>query len=234
MSTLNKPLLSFRNYLERICEGTNTIEYLDQLARAHRILIFSGVIRDYFLGMEEKKPRDIDVVIMDVVTLDDVRGFIKTLPYKKNHYGGYKANVGSITIDIWPISQTWGIREKKLSPTPENLIQTAFFNFSSVAYKYNEEEFIFSDEFFRFMDSHKLDVVMEDNPLTELCIANTVYYSKKYNLPIAERLLEWIDSHYDSSLDYEIIQLEHFGEIMHSNDEIEKYINLILNRMYYV
>lgn len=234
MAALNNPLLSFRAYLERICDGTNAIEYLDELACAHNILIFSGVIRDYFLGWDEKRPRDIDVVILDVANLIDIMDFIKPLPYKKNHYGGYKASVGNITIDIWPISQTWGIRKKNLPPTPENLIQTAFFNFSSVAYKYNEEEFVFSDEFFRFMDSHKLDVVMEENPLTGLCIANTVYYSKKYNLPVAERLLDWIDSHYDPLMDYEIIQLEHFGEIVHSNDEIEKFIDLISNRMYYV
>ena len=225
-------MFTFEDYLRRVYDGADIIRFLDKIAETYDVLIFSWVIRDYFMGVD-CCPRDLDVVVM-MEGNEDMGKFLMPSLCHRNLLGGYKICVNNVVVDIWPLSQTWGIRKKRLRPTPENLVKTSFFNFSAVAYLYREEKFVFSKDFFRFIETRELDVVMEENPLPDLCIANSIYYSKKYGFRIAPRLAEWIVGHYDSDTDYEKIQIEHLGEVCHSNDEIKVFVDSELNLINYV
>ena len=216
---------AFREAFERHYVNSGIVADLDKMAKSRkRVYIFSGVIRDFFLNVD-KVSRDVDIVLSGN-TLDNVlTDGLKVI----NQFGGAKVQKNGLTIDVWCLPATWGIRRKKARPTPEELILTSFFNFSSIVYDYKNNQFIVGDAFLDFMNSHTLDYVYPDNPYPDLCVVNTIYYSQKMNCDISERLKHWIHQHEMGTMfhDYEGIQKKHFGEVLYDNRTIEEFIKSI-------
>ena len=99
---------------------------LSKIAEKTNVYIFSGIIRNFFLG--ESFYRDLDIV---VDSLDDIKDLIlhneSDISVKTNSFGGLKLNVNGLNIDLWSIGNTWGIRKEGLNLTPKSLLRTAFF-----------------------------------------------------------------------------------------------------------
>lgn len=216
---------AFRDAFERHYVNSGIVDELDKMAKSRkRVYIFSGVIRDFFLNIDEVS-RDVDIVLsgntLDNVLIDGLKVI--------NQFGGAKVQKNGLTIDVWCLPATWGIRRKKARPTPEELILTSFFNFSSIAYDYKNNQFIVGDAFLEFMNSHTLDYVYPDNPYPDLCVVNTIYYSQKMNCGISERLKHWIHQHEMGTMfhDYEGIQRRHFGRVIYDNQMVENFIKSI-------
>lgn len=216
---------AFREAFERHYVNSGIVADLDKMAKSRkRVYIFSGVIRDFFLNVDEVS-RDVDIVLSGN-TLDNVlTDGLKVI----NQFGGAKVQKNGLTIDVWCLPATWGIRRKKARPTPEELILTSFFNFSSIVYDYKNNQFIVGDAFLEFMNSHTLDYVYPDNPYPDLCVVNTIYYSQKMKCDISERLKQWIHQHEMETMfhDYEGIQRKHFGRVLYDNQMIKKFIKSI-------
>lgn len=201
------------------------INELEELSRSHqKVYIFSGIIRDFFLH-SSRASRDIDIVI-SARTLDNI---MVDAAKVMNQFGGAKINKNGLTIDMWCLSKTWGIRKKKISSTPESLIQTSFFNFSSILYDYRNHIFVVGDAFLEFMNKRMLDYVYEENPYPDLCVVNTLYYSQKLKCGISNRLKSWIMRHEKETLfhEYEEVQKKHFGRVLYDNKSIEEFIKSI-------
>lgn len=223
--SISKQNKSFKIYLKDFLLDSDSWNLLTFISEQTNVYIFSGVIRNFLLGYLEN--RDIDIVIDDIDNISIPRKYLNKIDYKRNSFGGYKLKVGKIVVDVWGLNNTWGIRKLNLNNTPYSLIRTAFFNFSSIVYDFNNERFIYDKSFLEFFKApHAMDIRYEENPNIPLCIINTFYYSLKYSFPIKYRLCKWVVDHYNININFEIVQLNHFKRIIFTNDDISELIKV--------
>lgn len=208
----------FKDYLRQIINDDNTWNLLLEVSTLTDVFIFSGVIRNYFLNI--KSNRDLDIVLSDISKITLPTTYPTNLYIRKNSFGGYKIKIGKLTVDVWDIRETWGIKNLHLQSTPENLIKTSFFNFSSIVYDFNNAEFIYDNIFENFRNSRTIDITYKVNPNIPLCIINTLYYSFKYSLPIKYRLCKWLKINYKNNFNFRKVQLAHFNRIIFSTNNI--------------
>ena len=218
---------SFKAYLEQFVLDKDCKETLDFLAKYTDVYIFSGLIRNFLIG-EALICRDIDIVLGPINDRRQIPfDFLRTSEYRKNSFGGFKIIHGSKEIDAWLLENTWGIVNQNVEPTPMSLINSAFFNFSAITFDYKKERFIFGKPFVKFLKNREIDIVYEENPNIPMCIINTLYYSMKYDLQIADNLKHWIIKNYNSQVDYEQVHVTHFNQVVFSNSLIELIIKKI-------
>jgi len=215
---INSSGVAFYKYLHLLLHE-DIMKKLEDISLSTDVYIFSGIIRNYFLKVYLK--RDIDVVLGQEINIDH---FFKELPFRKNSFGGYKIIFPSGPLDLWFIKDTWAFQhsQKTLDFDLEKKIpDTAFFNFSSIIFSLNKKSFYYTEDFVKFLRYKKLDFVYKENPNYGLCIVNTFYYSDRFRLKIANKLLKFIKSVNEmKSYDFEDIQIRHFGEIFYTSDEI--------------
>ena len=217
--------VAFKNYLEQEVLSENSFALFKSVAKQTDIYIYSGVIRNYLLGFREN--RDVDVVITNINSLSLNPNDLHNCQIFQNSFGGYKIHIDNLTIDAWGIESTWGLLHKKMKFTPHSLIKTAFFNFSSIAYDYNNRRYIFGDDICRFLKTRAIDVVFPENPNKPLCILNTIYFIKKYNFAIAYRLCKWIVDNYSSNMPFDKVQDRHFHYTVASEDTRQWFIYVL-------
>lgn len=211
---------SFFDHLKMKVLGRISLEILDLIMQQSDVYVFSGVIRDYFLHRDQTV-RDVDIVLArNINWLPIFRKYYHLMQITKNSFGGYKVHVDSLTIDLWMLETTWGIVHEKYRLTPQNLIRTAFFNFSAILYSIRDRQFYVHRSFISFLHNRVLDIVYQVNPNIPLCIVNSLYYSTSLKLDLSIALKRWIVEHFDVQLDYESTQQKHWHKILYTNDEI--------------
>lgn len=198
-------------------------EFIDSLKLQTKIFIFSGIIRDYFINTEKDLFRDIDLIIEDDIAIELK---YKNIDYKKNSFGGYKIKIDSCSIDIWVINKTWALNNGQLKfefDFINTLPQTTFFNFSSIIFSLNKQEFIIGIDFLRFIRDKRIEIVSKKNPYPELCIVNSFYYKEKLNFAFGKKLKQYIIDHFDENYEkLELIQLKHFNKVKYSKSWLKK------------
>lgn len=218
---------SFKLYVDNLLMRNNAKELVDYVAQQVPIYVFSGLIRNFLLGYLNN--RDIDLVILDTPHLKLPYSLFKDVYIKKNKFGGYKILIDELTIDVWDIERTWGIIEERMRASVYSLIDTAFFNFSAIAYDYHMGKFIISDEFEEFYTTHVMEVVYERNPKKETCIVNALYYADKYEFIIGNSLRKWIVKYYNDDYDYKAAQESRFKTILYSDSLIKAFVSICAN-----
>lgn len=217
---------NFYDYLMRT-EDEKVMQSIIKLSEKTRVFIFSGVIRNFFLG--EKNNRDIDIVLEKEV---DIESIFKNSSIRRNSFGGFKITCGKSIIDMWYLENTWAFKNEPATTLNFHLEDkvpgTAFFNFSSIVYSFNDKRFLISNEFAKFLLDEEIDVVYKKNPNYKLCVVNTFYYSDKYKLNIKDELKNYIVSLYnDHDHDYESVQQKHFGRIIFTNSQVQHRVETI-------
>lgn len=208
--------------------------FLEILSSITDVFIFSGVIRNFVIN-KKYSIRDLDIVLNN--NKEEVDFFLKVFNYTKNSFGGYKVHINDLKIDIWFIDDTWAIKNNKVkSPllfNSYNLPNTAFFNFSSIIFNFNNKSFISSQNFINFINKREIDLVLEENPYPELCIVNTLYYKKRFNLEISERLKEYYIKQFPKLNKDKLnnVQLKHFEEIKFEYAYLKTYYNIFLSQI---
>ena len=211
---------------ERLLKSTVGIlvwKVLQWMCTQTDVYVFSGIIRNYFLGITDS--RDLDIVVKSLAPLK--RLLDRSLFVYKNQFGGYKIKYSFIEIDIWELDKTWGIQAKNMKSTPESLLNSAFFNFSGILYNLNKHCFIISEAYCYFFNTKEMDLILEDNPCPELCIVNTFYYEQKYSFKISQNLKRWILREYCNMHDKQRlirVQQHHYSKIYFTLSEIERKI----------
>src|SRR5574344_159977 len=179
---------SFKRYLNKKVKKNHDDILLEELASITDVYILSGVIRNFFL--DKNQNRDLDIVVGkltgDCIKIFEYSHYFKGI--ERNKFGGVKILMEYMTIDMWQISHTRGLVEKKQEALPENLINTVFFNFSAIIYDYKNSKFLFNDAFCRFFCTGLMDVVYKNNPWKEACIISALYYRDRYRLGIGNGL----------------------------------------------
>lgn len=216
---------AFARYLREEILDSISRSILDEITSETNVYVFSGVIRDYFLGRKSSH-RDIDIVLERNISWWNIyRKYRKHLKARINSYGGIKAQIGTLSVDLWTMQRTWGIAHKGVRNTPQNLIRTAFFNFSAIAYRIDTERFYIHRSFAEFIRRRHIDILYKENPNVPLCIVNTMYYSQTLQMPVSPALKEWIVSRYSMFDNYEAPQLSHWGAIRYSHKEIHRFVS---------
>lgn len=222
---------SFRLYVDNLLMHNSAKELVDYVAQQVPIYVFSGLIRNFLLGYLNN--RDIDFVLLDTPHLKLPYSLLRDVYIKKNKFGGYKLLTDDLTIDVWTIERTWGILEERMRASVNSLIDTAFFNFSAIAYDYHNSKFIISDEFEKFYATHVMEVVYERNPQKDTCIVNALYYADKYEFIIGNSLRKWIVKYYNGDYDYKAAQESRFQKILYSDSLIKAFANICANPKVY-
>jgi len=213
---------SFIHYLN-INVDERTIDILHQIAKKSTVYIFSGVIRNFFLGL--KDVRDVDIVLSGEV---DIESYFYDYNIRRNSFGGYKLSKEGISLDIWILGKSWAFQNQKILDfeIDKYMPSTAFFNFSSILFNLNESRFFYTKHFLRFIRDKKIDVVYKPNANYELCTINSFYYSDKYGLKLSENLkMHLFYLHKTNLINYENVQLKHFGKVLYSNSTIQNRID---------
>lgn len=206
--------------------GVEILDFLKELSKISEVLIFSGIIRNFFINTYGPA-RDLDLVVDG--NKNSVGIFLDKFLSVRNSFGGYKITVGSVKVDIWHIEDTWAYSNSKVDFElfqDYNLPNTAFFNFSSVVFDFNNSEFIPSTSFNHFLDTKELDMVLEDNPMPQLCIVNTIYYMTKFNLNVSFKLKNYCLQYFDkfSEEDFNEVQVKHFNEVKYDYPFLKTYM----------
>lgn len=219
--------VSFKRYLERSLDE-EILSLFEQLCKEGDVFLFSGVIRNFFL--KTYLIRDLDIVINGSI---DIEKILENYKYKRNSFGGYKVTVGGKDIDIWFLENTWALNYQiNINYELEKVIPlTSFFNFSSIVYDFNKSKFYVSTHFCRFLRDKEIDLVFAPNANLPLCLINSIYYSKKLNLPIAKKLSKHLINIYSrlikTDTNFDEPQLKHFNKVLYTFEEIEKWMENI-------
>jgi hypothetical protein len=220
---VEKSTVNFNQYLTNNIEA-DALNFLYEVSKHTEGYIFSGLIRNFFLGNETI--RDVDIVLASDIELEKLYPNYK---FKRNSFGGYKIEINNTKIDIWILEDTWALQYQKSFDFNFDLDKyipnTAFFNFSSIIFSLTENRFHFTTDFLRFLRDKKVDLVYLPNANYHLCVINTFYYTDTYYLGIGEKLRRFIIKFYKSNFEkYEEIQLKHFGKILYDTEEIKRRI----------
>lgn len=216
------------DFLQYLCSDVLdavSTEALYMLLEKSDVYVFSGVIRDYFLHRRSQH-RDLDLVLEREIEWRDIYAkFRNRLTVKMNSYGGFKVDTGSLTIDIWTMGSTWGLLRKGIKLTPQNLVRTAFFNFSAIVYSMRRRRFYVHHSFAEFMNKREIGVQYKDNPNVPLCILNSMHYKNMLQMPLTAELKRWVAAHYSIFDDYETPQLSHWGVVRYNNRDIRFFVS---------
>jgi hypothetical protein len=208
----------FGRYLRKVLDR-EVLTVINMLSRVTNLFIFSGVIRNFFLNNSEV--RDIDIVMAENI---EIQAILKKYRINRNSFGGYKILIGKTKMDLWSLHNTWAIKQgsKPIGFSLDQYIPyTAFFNFSAIVYSYSEKKFLYHKAFLSFLRDKEINYVHKPNANIALCIVNTFYYSDKYKLKIAPKLMRYvIEMHKSGNRDYVGIQKKHFGKILYSEADI--------------
>lgn len=227
---INRQAKSFKVFVDMIVEYAGGKQLFDYLSSKYNIYVFSGTIRNFFIGIPST--RDLDLVVdIDSPTNIPIGLLFDRLRHKteikKNKFGGLKYRSRGCDIDIWNMIDTWGLKRKdNRHPSPRALINTAFFNCSAIVFDYNAERFIFDKSFIDFLRNQRLEVVYKDNPYPESCIVNSFHYAIEYGVTIGDSLKRWIAKHGKAGMDYEIPQKKRYGKVLYSQHLIAAFAKL--------
>ena len=126
-------------------------------------MLFGGMIRDFALYPPKLFSSDIDLVVDG----DDwaIERCLERFNATTNRFGGYRLMLGSRTVDIWALRQTWAFTSGHVAGhTFQELTQTTFFNWDAAVYELRSGTLHCLDNYFELLQSRVLDINLEANP----------------------------------------------------------------------
>ncbi len=164
-------------------------------------VMWVGAVRDSFLG--NAPANDVDVVVD--CSPEELKNLVKHFRKHatKNNFGGYKLpkrHLFDLTVDIWPLSETWAIKKRHILPMlpPEyamsDLLQSGFFNIEQCIVAIHDfERGEATQSFFNcFGTTRTLDIVLEDNPFPIYQVLRAAVYCYELSLVPSPRLMKFI------------------------------------------
>ena len=200
-------------------------------------LVFGGFLRDLMLFAGRAIPRDIDLVVQS----SEPAGLSKALSgylRRRTRFGGYVLGNKGWRLDVWPIEQTWALREGLIdSVGPEGLVRSTFLNLEAVAVSLRSRgrggRRVYDHGFFEGVRDRLLDINLEENPYPELCIVRSLITAASLNFGLSMRLVGYIDTHsrsigVDSLLE---VQERHYGFVRRYGDYLDFWLHFLRKRI---
>ncbi|OBU09924.1 hypothetical protein AYY17_17015 [Morganella psychrotolerans] len=84
-----------------------------------------------------------------------------------------------------------------------------------------------------FIESKILDIVLEENPLPELCILNAIYYTNTYDLKISKKLANYVMSTFSKINNERFIKAQHnhFNKVIYEINQLQREIDKLLTKI---
>lgn len=216
----------FDYFFSCIKNENELINLINYLCKNNKVIVFGGFVRDYlFNGMYNY--RDIDIVVdtdEENLLKESINKFINTASITINQFNGYKINFGKISVDMWTLKNTWGIKKGYFSE--DRLLDTVYLNIDAYAYDLSSQSFV--DDCDKNAKTDKIDICFETNPCEELNLIRCFVLSNKYKMKISEllknKIINFVNSQTDKSK-IEMLQLDHYGKVVVSLDELREVVN---------
>jgi hypothetical protein len=176
-------------------------------------------------------PRDVDLVIQPEQTVAFEAQF-GSLIRRRTRFGGYVLNVDGWRVDVWPLEQTWAIREGLVGPpAPANLTRSTFLNVEAVAMslRVGRGRTIHESGFFESVRRRILDINLEANPFPDLCVVRSLIMAVTLDFSLSHRLVQYIYVH-SRTLDMDALlktQEKHYGFVKRDAAYLDSWLSLI-------
>lgn len=183
------------------------------------------------------EPRDIDVVV-DCSELHQLEILFSDYFVRKTRFGGLHLNVRGWAVDIWPLSQTWALKESLVKECDfYALCKTTFLNIEAVTAeifpKRSIERRLYSVGFFEGIQTSTLDINLEENPFPELCTIRSLITASSLQFGLSKRLAKYV-IHYLQRTDFEefiSIQRSHYGFVRCDLEQLQLWTHLIKSQL---
>lgn len=180
-------------------------------------VLFGGTLRDLMVFGASTEPRDVDVVV-DCGSVEELAAIFPEYILRKTRFGGLHLNVRGWAVDVWPLSQTWALRELNIEGGDFNaLTKTTFLNVEAVtaelAPKSGARRDVLSSGFFEALFSRTLDINLEENPFPELCAVRALVTASALHYGITKKLARYVLHYLQRTTVEELveIQIKHYG-----------------------
>lgn len=221
---------SFYHFIKTFVLDKESWNVLNSITKHDQVYVLSGIIRDFLTG-DYEGARDFDCVLLKGgIKHKEIISFLKSSKHTVNSFGGIKISRPSEIIDVWQLKNTWGIKKRKLEPNSHSLIDSVFFNFSAIVYDFNTRKFIYDQRFCKFLETKTMDIVYPVNPNIPLCLVNVLYYHEKYGYNVSLKLANWVKCNYQANMDFDSVQMNHFGQVYYSKEYIDNFMQHIIDR----
>jgi hypothetical protein len=238
----NSDVALLRNHVSRFLTSKSRLrrpllQVLGRLAE-HRLtaVLFGGTLRDLMLHGPGAEPRDIDVVV-DGITVQELAGLFRDSMVRRTRFGGLHLNAKGWAIDIWPLAETWALRELRIGSRDfAALTRTTFLNAEAVAVELAAGKGgrgIQETGFFEAIRSRVLDINLEENPFPELCTVRTLITASKLQYALSRRLAQYVLHHTAKTTleELESVQLSHYGTVRYNVDTMCQWTRAIQSQV---
>lgn len=205
-------------------------------------VFFGGTLRSLLVSRVASscfgKPRDVDIVVSGT-TADSLREGFADYFTRMTRFGGVKLRRSSWEFDVWPLNQTWALRESNARDLGfDDLPRTTVFNLESVAVDLwptgsGRKRVVYSgnEQFFEGVIDRTLELNREDNPYPKLCVVRALVMASAIDFKIGPRLANYISLHAEMS-EQELgdIQREHYGHVKRQTDLLRRWIEHVVER----
>ncbi len=121
-------------WLNNCTQGALT-QLEDMLPKATSIYLVGGAVRDFYL---KRPPSDLDVTVEGMCGRD-----LESIPgAKRNAFNGPVIPIGDYWVDIWPVPETFFLKDYGLPFTIEGVLSRFVFNLEKIALELRSKNLI--------------------------------------------------------------------------------------------
>ena len=194
--------------------------------------LFGGTVRDIMLRSPYHAFRDIDVVVHGT-TKKRLRAEFADHIARETRFGGLHLNVKGWLFDVWPLEDTWAIRQfpELLSPDPASLARTTFMTIEAVVVHLNGERGrpreVYECGFFEALATRTIELNFEHTPYAALNIVRSFLTAHRLQFSIGPRLAEFICRRVpQSDMDeFVAVQRQHYGRVIVNEKVLSQWLS---------
>lgn len=149
--------------------------------------IVGGAIRDWAIGRE---PRDIDIV--SSAPSAEVSRIGARYQGRRNRFGGWKLDLGSLQVDFWSLDDNWAHRRGAVVGVGLDTIENATFLDVDAGLFLPSEGRLVASRLRAALAAGQVDIVLEENPFPELCAVRAMVLSRDLSLRLAPKLRRYV------------------------------------------
>jgi hypothetical protein len=167
--------------------------------------------------------------VVDGASVADLAKVFHDVVVRKTRFGGLHLNVSGWLIDVWPLPETWALKELSIVGKDfESLTRTTFLNVEAVTIDLAVRRGVrrvYSSGFFEAVKSRTLDINLEENPFPELAAVRALITASKLRYNLSKRLARYVVYYtHRTPLEQLVdIQFNHYGLVKCDKDLLHKW-----------
>jgi hypothetical protein len=174
-------------------------DFAKQIYSLRDVAIIGGMLRELAVAGNAAFTSDVDFVAKPIA----VREFDRLMRRKGasiNRFGGYRLELTSWKVDVWPLERTWASRAgyHDVHDFPD-LLGATFFDWDAVLFDYGQRKVLAEPDYFSRLASKIIDVNLRPNPNPAGNAVRALRYAYlnelSFGRQLAEHVLECLSAH---------------------------------------